>query len=127
MTLLVLIVGAIAALWLYEEEKGGGVSAVSTGSSGSNAETNASGQNYLSNLNNIAQAIFQYEGGNPGNLNVINNKPGNLRSGANMTGTNGGYATFGDIGDGWDDLNEWIESHAATHPDWDFYDLFSYS
>jgi len=75
-------------------------------------------------LDNIGQAIFQFEGGQPNNLNVRNNNPGNLRSVPGMTGTNDGYATFADIGDGWTALNNYITSHAAAHPGWDFYDFF---
>jgi len=77
-------------------------------------------------LDNIMQAIFQKEGGHPGNRNIVNNNPGDVKSAANMTGTAGGYATFADIGDGWDALKAWIQSHISAHPDWDFYDTFDY-
>jgi hypothetical protein len=77
-------------------------------------------------LEDIGQAILQYEGGKPGNRNVKNNNPGNLKSASGMTGTAGGFATFGDEGDGWDALYSWIKRHAADHPDWNFYDLFGY-
>jgi hypothetical protein len=77
-------------------------------------------------LDNFTQAVFQFEGGQPGNRNVVNNNPGNVRSGPGMTGTAGGYATFGDIGDGWNALGSWVTSHAAAHPDWNFYDFFNY-
>lgn len=137
MTLFVLVVAALAALWLYSQESsaassssgasGGGFGSGGLGDLGNTSNNNSgAGQNFLSNLDNIAQAIFQYEGGNPGNRNVANNNPGNLRSGANMVGTSGGYAVFSDIGDGWDALNEWIQSHAAKNPDWDFYDMMNY-
>ena len=77
-------------------------------------------------LDDITQAIYQFEGGKAGNRNVVNNNPGNLVSGPGMTGTAGGYATFADAGDGWDALGTWIKEHARQHPDWDFYDLFNY-
>jgi hypothetical protein len=77
-------------------------------------------------LDNIGQAIFQYEGGNPGNLNVRNNNPGNLKSGPGETGTADGFATFSDPGDGWNALNQWITSHTSANPGWDFYDTFDY-
>ena len=78
-------------------------------------------------LDNLAQAVFQFEGGKPGNINVRNNNPGNLRGGPNQIGIRGagGYAVFQDQGDGWDALNGWITRHAQTNPGWDFYDLFS--
>ena len=83
--------------------------------------------NYGGNaLDNIMQAISQFEGGKPGNINVVNNNPGNLKEGPNMTGTANGYATFGDQGDGWDALSSWITKHTSANPDWDFYDMFGY-
>jgi hypothetical protein len=77
-------------------------------------------------LDNFTQAIFQYEGGKPGNRNVVNDNPGNVRSGPGMTGSAGGYATFADVGDGWDALAAWVKKHITANPDWDFYDTFSY-
>lgn len=82
--------------------------------------------NGSSNLDNFMEGINLFEGGKPGNRNVVNHNPGNLRAGPNMTGTAGGYATFGDVGDGWDALQTWVKSHSATHPEWDFYDTFAY-
>jgi hypothetical protein len=77
-------------------------------------------------LDNFLQAIFQKEGGRPGDRNVVNNNPGNLRKGIGMTGKAGGYATFADQGDGWDALNAQVQKWLANHPDWDFYDFFDY-
>ena len=77
-------------------------------------------------LDNIMQAIFRFEGGKASDRNVVNNNPGNLRSGVGMTGTAGGYATYADVGDGWEGLQAWVVSHANAHPEWDFYDMFSY-
>jgi hypothetical protein len=76
-------------------------------------------------LDNITQAIYQFEGGQPGQRNVVNNNPGDLRSGPGMTGSAGGFATFNDIGDGWDALGSLVQKKAAAHPDWNFYDLFN--
>jgi hypothetical protein len=77
-------------------------------------------------LDNFLQAIFQHEGGKPGQRNILNNNPGNLRRAPGMTGTEGGYATFSDIGDGWDALAAYVGLHIAAHPEWDFYDFFNY-
>jgi hypothetical protein len=78
-------------------------------------------------LDNILQGIFQFEGGRPGNRNVVNNNPGNLKSGANMTGRDqGGFATFADEGDGWDALTGYVTTGVKKHPDWDFYDFFDF-
>jgi hypothetical protein len=72
----------------------------------------------------IMQAIYQFEGGRPGNRNVVNNNDGNLRSDPNAIGSAGGYAVFADRGDGIDALNGWLNRHIQAHPGWDFYDLF---
>jgi hypothetical protein len=77
-------------------------------------------------LDQILQAVFHMEGGNPGNLNVRNNNPGNLRSGKRQIGTNDGFAVYATMEDGYADLADWFRSHAAAHPDWNFYDLFAY-
>lgn len=73
----------------------------------------------------MMQAIFQFEGGQPGDVNFDNDNPGNLRSGPGMVGTNRGYAVFSSFTDGWAALQDWITSHAAAHPDWDFYDMMN--
>ena len=50
----------------------------------------------------IDSAIAQMEGFNSSSsLAAINNNPGNLRSGAGQTGTNGGFAVFPDAATGW--------------------------
>jgi hypothetical protein len=76
-------------------------------------------------LANIVQAINRMEGGKPGNLNVRNNNPGNLRSDPGQVGTNDGFAVFANMDDGYEALSQWITRHAAAHPDWTFYDLFN--
>jgi len=77
-------------------------------------------------FDNFLQAIFQFEGGRPGDRNVRNNNPGNLKSGPDMTGTAGGYATFSTQGDGWDALTDLVNRRITAHPDWNFYDFFNY-
>lgn len=76
-------------------------------------------------LESFAQAVFHYEGGKPGNRNVTNNNPGNLKAGPGMTGKAAGFATFDGQG-GWDALKTYIAKHASQHPEWDFYDFFDY-
>jgi hypothetical protein len=77
-------------------------------------------------LDNILQGIFQMEGGKPGDRNVVNNNPGNLRAGPGMIGTAGGIATFADIGDGWGDVSDYVTKHVQANPNWNFYDFFEH-
>jgi hypothetical protein len=105
-----IIVIGVVLLLLYEVVKkaqtASGVSSAGDGGKASDA------------LDNVTQAIFQFEGaGKPGATNAWNNNPGNI---------GGGQRTFADVGDGWTALTDWVQSHAAQHPSWDFYDLFSY-
>ena len=76
-------------------------------------------------LADMAQAIFQFEGGKPENINMRNNNPGNLRGAPGQTGTAGGYATFATFGDGWTALENWIRNFATKNPDADFYDMMN--
>jgi hypothetical protein len=115
-----LLIAVIFAAWLFIR-KGKGSAAAAQPTSAP-AAVNPDGSDLL---DNIMQAIDQMEGGHAGQRNVVNNNPGNVKAGPNMTGTAGGYATFADVGDGWDALKAWIQSHAAAHPDWDFYDMFN--
>lgn len=78
-------------------------------------------------LDNITQAIYQYEGGHSGDLNVRYNNPGAVKGSSLATGSGiRGISIFADVGDGWQALTDWITSHAAAHPDWNFYQMFSY-
>lgn len=77
-------------------------------------------------LSGIVRAITQMEGGKPGDLNMRNNNPGNLVSGIGQVGKNEGFAVFPSPGAGLSALNAWVTSHAAAHPDWNFYDLFNF-
>jgi len=54
-----------------------------------------------------------------GSVSQRNNNPGDIKAG-------GTFASYADSGDGWDALNGWITGHAATNPDWDFYDMTDY-
>jgi len=111
----VLALLGLAWLWLRNLGQSDTAAPVSDGSGGS-------GNNAL---DNIAQAINNFEGNSAGAISTRNNNPGNLVSGPNMIGTNGGFAVFSDIGDGWDALIERIQSWANANPDADFYDFFS--
>lgn len=64
-------------------------------------------------LDNMGQAIAQYEKANPS----LNN-PGALET------TGGQLATFSDAGDGWGALNSYVTNHATANPTWNFYDFF---
>ena len=64
-------------------------------------------------LDNISQAISQFESANP-----KYNNPGALEN------KSGQFVTYADQGDGWDALNSYITRHAAANPNWDFYDFF---
>lgn len=75
---------------------------------------------------NILQAMFQAEGGQAGNRNVRNNNPMDLEKSSLAVGNDGRFAIFADIGDGWQAAYNWLTSHVQKHPDWDFYDLYSY-
>ncbi len=115
------LVGIIAAVWLLLKSRGK-TAAVDSSASIAQPQASYSGDP----LENFEQAIFQYEGGQPGDRNIVNNNPGNLKSAPGQTGTAGGFATFADQGDGWDALTEWVKRQASNHPYWDFYDLFSF-
>jgi hypothetical protein len=80
-------------------------------------------------LDNIGQAIANFE-----HINPAYNNPGAIKTpAANQFGpglatgtTPAGFATFGDQGDGWDVLNNYITANASAHPDWNFYDFFQH-
>jgi hypothetical protein len=117
-----LFIGAVLLIWLFLHK--------GSQSSGTVPVSPTPQPNYDSDAGNaletIKQAIFHKEGGRPGDRNVVNNNPGNLRSGPGMTGTAGGFATFASQDDGYSALEAWITKHTAAHPDWNFYDLFNY-
>jgi hypothetical protein len=117
------IVAAVLVLLVFKGSKAGASASAAPGAAPVDSVATYSGGSDA--LDNIAQAIYQFEGGHPGNINVRNNNPGNLRGDPNAIGKSGGYAVFGDQGDGWDALYGWLTRQAQTHPGWDFYDLFS--
>jgi hypothetical protein len=121
---MLLLIAAVIVLWLYLR-KGMSQSARDVQPATSSPEPDAD-FGAGDNLDNIMDAIFRHEGGHSGQRNIVNNNPGNLKSAKGMTGKAGGFATFADQGDGWDALTAWLKSHAAAHPDWDFYDMFNY-
>lgn len=63
-------------------------------------------------VDSLAQAIQRYEGGNPSDLNMRNNNPGNLRSWGNYPVENG-YAVFPDYQAGLDALKAQIKRNIA--------------
>jgi hypothetical protein len=119
---LIILAAGGAALWLWLQRS---VSS-SPYDTGDGATVNTPVQSSDA-LDNIEEAIARFEGSglgrnNPGNIKAI---PG--RSYPGQVGTDSqGFAIGGDEGDGWGWLNDWITSHAAAHPDWDFYDLFNF-
>ncbi|HVW78783.1 MAG TPA: hypothetical protein VHB45_14315 [Alloacidobacterium sp.] len=123
--ILVLAVGAFVALWLYSQESDDASSAgqipIFPGDGNSDSVVSAvtgAGTQFQNNLDNIAQAIFTFEGGNkPSSVQYTNNNPGNI---------GGINASFADIGDGWDALYNWIQSHAAEHPSWSISQFINY-
>lgn len=66
-----------------------------------------------------ANAIFKHEGGTPGDRNVRNNNPGNLKF-AGQAGATGadaqGFAIFGSISDGWAALNRQLLKYVRDFP-----------
>lgn len=52
-------------------------------------------------LEAFADGIMQFEGWRPGSRSWRNRNPGNLRWSTMQTGTDGGYAAFDSLDDGW--------------------------
>lgn len=121
--MLLAIVAAIAGLALLRR-----IASLHSGGANASPQPDSSdGSSHApSTMQEMEQAIFQFEGGQPGDINFDNMNPGNLKSGPGMTGTNRGYATFNSFTGGFAALQDWITRHAAQHPDWDFYDMMSY-
>ena len=124
---LLFIATAAFVAWLYLSRAQGGGSPLPPLSTPNNAPGDAPVSSYSpgpSITDQIAQAIFQMEGNKPGDLAFDNNNPGDLRSAQGQVGSAGGFAVLPDFGTGWTDLENYISSHVAAHPDWDFYDFF---
>jgi hypothetical protein len=121
--LLIVIAAALVGWTLFKSQPQGGAASApaSTGTTVDEYAPSSPGP-----LDFIAQAIYQYEGAQPGDRNLVNLNPGNLKNAPGMTGTAGGYATFASFGDGWDALKNYIANLAAKHPDWNFFDFFTY-
>ena len=127
-----LLIAAILVVvaWKLFGAPGGGTGGISNG--GNSAATDSqlgapqAEQGAPDAIQRMAQAIFHMEGGKPGDPNVRNMNPGNLRTAPNQVGTSGGFAVEPDWVSGWDDLYGLITKRAKAHPDWDFYDFFNY-
>lgn len=72
-------------------------------------------------LDNITEAIARMEGFyKNGSLAQRTNNPGDVGTfGSNV-------ASYSDVGDGWDAVTAWVQTHITQHPDWDFYDMAHY-
>ena len=108
--LIALLVVVLGWRWLTTSSQGGTV-----------GQTAAPGPSSGDAIGPITQAIAQMEGWfKPGSLAQRTNNPGNI-------GTFGGkVASYPDAGTGFESLQTWVQTHAAQHPEWDFYDMFHY-
>jgi hypothetical protein len=72
----------------------------------------------VKSISDWANAIFHFEGGNPGNLNVRNNNPGNLKFAGQPNATPGanGFAVFPSIEDGFAALNRQLTKWLTESP-----------
>jgi len=123
--LALVIVGFV--LWLSSKGK-----ATATGAgSGSSSPVPVGGSDAVSSalqaaspsdaLDNITQAIAQWEGFfKSGSVSQRNNNPGDIET------SSGSYVDYQDSGDGWDALYQWVSTHAASNPQWNFYDMMDY-
>lgn len=118
--LLILAAGVVVWLWLQAQQ-------------GDNTRASApqSDSTTTDNLDNILQGIFDFEGSGPSSRASRNNNPGNIEAGSwarsmGSVGSDGRFAKFSDIGDGWAALATYVQQHASQHPDWNFYDFFNY-
>lgn len=62
------------------------------------------GARKMATIQELAQYIYQMEGNGPNTLATKNNNPGNLRTSPYAIGSNGGYATFDSMEEGWNAL-----------------------
>lgn len=122
MPILVAIV-ALLVFFAWKREKASGATSTPT--------SNPYGLGASSNpIDDMGEAIARFEGFyQSGSVAARDNNPGNLkqRGGAGWVGSTGaGFAEYQDVGDGWTSLNDYLTRHIQAHPDWDFYDFFSY-
>jgi hypothetical protein len=119
--LIISAVIVLAALLGYLWWTGKGSSSDSAG--GGSADSKSDGWFQFFN------GIYFFEGPGPRDRN---NNPGNLKAKRNgswpgQIGTDPrGFAIFPDVSTGMEALQGYISSLVSKHPDWDFYDLFSY-
>jgi hypothetical protein len=86
----------------------------------------AMGISRQSTIESLAKAIQKFEGWYPGSHSYRNNNPGNLRSGARMTGKDSSnYAVYATFANGWADLLDLLNKRAVQHPEWTLLDLFN--
>lgn len=93
-------------------------SIVPSDSTGSFDATQQSSGGSMSTITDWANAIFHFEGGKPGNLNVRNNNPGNLKFAGQpgaVAGQNG-FAVFQSIDDGFAALNRQLTKWLNEYP-----------
>lgn len=109
---------AIGLLWLWYTNRG--QSATQTGSGGfmDLGGVPSSGGSALGPIQQMAQAIYQFEGGGkPGATNEWNNNPGNI---------GGGQTTYPTQQAGWNALYSYIQRHVQANPGWTFQNFFAY-
>jgi hypothetical protein len=130
-------IGAVLLAWLaYRWYKMGSFSAFTSSFTSETPDTTPTRNTGVTSsaVDNLMQAIYNFEGSGANSRATRNNNPGNLRPpGGNnhfwdgQTGVDaGGYAIFNDIGDGWSALQSDLNFKITNHPDWDFYDFFNY-
>lgn len=115
----------LVLLWRRESTtQSGGAPDISLGPPQQGGPGSGGGEYGGSLLSEMAQAIFNFEGNQPGEIAYDNNNPGNLKSAPGMVGTDRGFAIFGSQSDGFGALESYISRHTAANPNWDFYDFF---
>lgn len=114
---LVIAVVIIAALWLLGKSKGAAMPRPTAPTRGTAIAAAVSGVSDA--LDSIAEGIARNEG-----FYKSNSKPQRTNNPGMIGGDNS--AGYADAGDGWEALQGYIASHAAQHPDWDFYDFAHY-
>lgn len=121
-TLILLGVGVIVVLFLgsNSSDGGSGDSFTVPDATGDSSFTSdiPSVSSDTSRLSQWADAIFHFEGGQPGNLNVRNNNPGNLKFAGQAGATLGdnGFAVFQSIDDGYAALTRQLQKYVSDFP-----------
>lgn len=130
--LLLFLFGGVVVLILKQlnqsGDSGGGISANEDLST--NVDTGiviSDAQSQPGRLMQLADAIFHFEGGKAGDLNVRNNNPGNLKF-ENQPGAVKGpndFAVFDSINDGWAALYRQLQKSLSEFPQLDFNQFFA--